>query len=279
MMTTRAMTTAEVAGDVQSSVDVAGFEPGPFEEQGYAILPKLASADLLAEFEAEIAAIADHQARKHGVTPEGGREVLAALFRRGGAYRTLLYKSVQQLPILSRISLGVFDRLRDGGVLRQFGFEAPLLACGMRVDIPGETKFLLPMHQDYAHLWSPRCLRVWLPLRPVDAQLGSMQIIPGSHRRGYIPHDTGDPRYPAVTADRYDPTTAVTLELDAGDGLLFGPYLLHASVPGSGPRIKFVMGVHIQDGGALIDPEDESDPVAQMMNLHALRSNARAESL
>jgi len=104
-----------------------------------------------------------------------------------------------------------------------------------------------------------------------------MSIVPGSHAQGFVPHNLSDPKYPYLDPERYDPNDEIMLEMQAGDGILFSPFLFHASRENTGDRIKFVMAVHIQDGAALVDPDDPNDPVVKMMHIHQQRSVARSD--
>lgn len=270
----KTMTKLETKG-IEPIVGLRGFDPGDYETDGCSILRGIAPPDMLADFEAELGVVVESQVAMHGVSPSLGKEPLISLFELEGAYRGLLYDSLQQLPSLARISLHVFNILKTGGILKTLGFVAPLVAWGMRVDLPGETKFMLPMHQDYAHLWSGRCARIWLALRSVDSHFGSLSIVPGSHAQGYVPHNLSDPKYPFIDTERFDPAEAQVLEFDPGDGVLFNPFLFHGSVPNKSDRVKLVMAVHIQDGGDLRDPDDADDPVSKMMAIHRERSAAR----
>ena len=64
-------------------------------------------------------------------------------------------------------------------------------------------------HQDHAY-WQPEldyyaALGVWLPMHDVSVEMGAMQFIPGSHKRGLLPHQHGDDRRQRadVDADRH----------------------------------------------------------------------------
>ena len=50
-------------------------------------------------------------------------------------------------------------------------------------------------HQDHAY-WEPeldyKALGVWLPMHDVSVEMGAMQFIPGSHKRGLLPHRHAD---------------------------------------------------------------------------------------
>ena len=56
----------------------------------------------------------------------------------------------------------------------------------LRMDLPEEDEFLFHWHQDSTYLLgSANALTYWIPLVPVSrASVGSIAVIPGSHRDG-----------------------------------------------------------------------------------------------
>lgn len=87
---------------------------------------------------------------------------------------------------------------------------------------PGDGK-TTPWHQD-AFYWplSPhRSVTVWLAFTDTDEENSAMQVIPGSHRIGPVSHKQSmtksDVLDMEVMKDRFDPSTAVALNLKAGE--------------------------------------------------------------
>jgi ectoine hydroxylase-related dioxygenase (phytanoyl-CoA dioxygenase family) len=94
-----------------------------------------------------------------------------------------------------------------------------------------------PWHQDSHHrrcgteLWTDldgrgSFVEIVVAVDPMTETNGGLYVLPGSHRRGHLPHDlsTG-----ALSANIIDTTCAVPVELQPGDAVAFGPYLVHGS--------------------------------------------------
>ncbi|WDE14302.1 phytanoyl-CoA dioxygenase family protein [Thalassomonas haliotis] len=85
---------------------------------------------------------------------------------------------------------------------------------------------------------------IWLGLTPSCAQNGCLQLIPGSHKKGLLPH----PKIPHANNLTYDGTTAQTIiknainiEMPAGFMSVHQPLMVHGSQANltSTPRIGF----------------------------------------
>ena len=88
-------------------------------------------------------------------------------------------------------------------------------------------------HQDHAY-WQPEldyhALGVWLPMHDVSVEMGAMQFIPGSHKRGLLPHrHEDDPTHNVLTvADAVDASQG--RRLPAQDGRRDVPSLRDAAL-------------------------------------------------
>ncbi|MBX9774032.1 MAG: phytanoyl-CoA dioxygenase family protein [Xanthobacteraceae bacterium] len=135
--------------------------------------------------------------------------------------------------------------------------------------LPGEGTYELPLHQDYATTRCRTAWRMWIPLRDVDRHHGTMEIVPGSQNQGPYPHSSQGRA--ALSIDRnalaQRGLAARTLELPAGDGVIFSPWLVHGSVPNRSPRTKWVLLLHVQDLATFVNPEEPSDPVYPFLEL------------
>ena len=243
------------------------------EKNGFAVLDELVPANLLQDFELEIARLSQSCGQRIGIAGTGDDGLLGA-FRRGGAYRGILYQLIQGLPALQRIGNHLAKADAIGAVLQHYRYELPAFSQSMRVDIPNEPDFLLPPHQDYASMRSHKAFRIWLPLRDANTRNGTMAVYPATHRQGVFDHSSGDPRYPAVP-DSALPEHQVEIEAAAGTGILFDMLLVHRSIANRSNRIKFTLTFTVQDLAEIADPDDRDDPVGQYFHLHRARSNAR----
>lgn len=95
-------------------------------------------------------------------------------------------------------------------------------------------------------------LQTALAIDPMDATNGALQALPGSHRLGFV----ADPLTGAVPPQHLALDRAVALELDPGDLVVFGPFLLHGSPPNRGdrPRRLFLQGYALPGANRRVYP-------------------------
>ena len=121
---------------------------------------------------------------------------------------------------------------------------------------PGVPASLHPYHQDAAYFsFGPqrRCLGVWIPLDPVDADNGSLTVVPGSHKLGLMNLELKEGinfgAAASVGAEENEEFAerAVTLELEPGCCVLFNTKLLHRTEGNKTMRHRRVVTLHMAD--------------------------------
>jgi len=119
---------------------------------------------------------------------------------------------------------------------------------------PGLAQAIHPFHQDAFYFpFGPhdQVLGVWMALDPVDADNGSLTVVPGSHKEEVVQHGALDGvnagAFAANGAESQDSVEreGVTLELDPGDCVLFHSRLLHRTGGNHTDRHRRVITVHI----------------------------------
>jgi hypothetical protein len=226
-----------------------------FDRDGVCILHDVVAPDLLATFEAQVAEVGRAECAKLGIDP-GSREPLAAALDHDRDYRVFLFGKIKQLSSLGAMTRCVLDQLDAAGVLARLGIAVPGVHQTLKGDLPDDHAYDLPFHQDHVLNRSNRSCRVWIALRDVDATCGSMEVAPRSHRHKFD-YVAGEDGYlhveEADVAGRFETRT---LELPAGSGVLFSPWLVHRTVPNRGQRIRFSLIVHVDDLTALYDASE-----------------------
>jgi ectoine hydroxylase-related dioxygenase (phytanoyl-CoA dioxygenase family) len=166
-----------------------------FDQNGYMILPgRYDVASQIAPIQRGIRRIIELVAETHGVpvpcaTPfEAMTDGIMALAAADRSYAAEVYDAVKQIPEFMQLvshpeNATLFEELRPGAM--------PGLAAGgygIRMDFPAEDKFRAYWHQEFpAQLRSPDGIVYWSPLLPVTADMGPVEICPGSHRGGIVP--------------------------------------------------------------------------------------------
>ena len=77
-----------------------------------------------------------------------------------------------------------------------------------------------------------RMVNVWTPLVPARVENGCMQFVPGTHKLGTVPHESRE-YYLEIARESLDPyvKSAIDVELDPGDVVLFKNLLFHRGQP------------------------------------------------
>jgi hypothetical protein len=223
------------------------------EERGFVRLPGLVSAADLAEFESTIGELCSAQIEARGIERRHADPFIDVMLA-DEEYRQYLFPQLRRLAIVERISAHVGTLLKSSGLLERRKFRVPLIWPDVRADLPNETTYQLPLHQDIRSTISFRALRIWLPLRAVGRHHGSMEVVAGSHKLGRIPTiDEGSVELQvddaAIPEER-----RICIEAAAGDGILFDPNVIHRSIQNRSERVKFVILIQIQDAAQLYGP-------------------------
>lgn len=84
---------------------------------------------------------------------------------------------------------------------------------------------------------------VLLALDAADATNGALEVLPGSHLMQNPPYKTDGEEFERAEMDpkRLDTSTMVPVELEAGDAVFFGPFLIHRSGANTSPRHRRAM--------------------------------------
>jgi phytanoyl-CoA hydroxylase len=208
-----------------------------FEEQGYIVLrnliPEARLAALRQAIDARTAVIRAELAAE-GLCTAGPAEPFA---------RNLCFAG----PNATRHGRGWTEALAGQAVYDLHHTPAlldalePLLGpriCGqrqfnLRPKLPGQELTVVPWHQDTgyygAHTAQDTIITVWMPLVPVDANNGCMQVVPGSHRQGAIDHRSGVGEGSFLEAAGNWDQHAMTLPMLPGDVLIMHNLVLHRS--------------------------------------------------
>jgi hypothetical protein len=110
-------------------------------------------------------------------------------------------------------------------------------------------------HQDHAY-WQPEfdyvALGCWLPMHDVSVPMGAMQFIPGSHKRGLLPHrQQDDPSQNVLTVDTalvrdVDFSQAVACPLKKGGCTFHHSETLHYTEPNTTDQVRQAFPMEFQ---------------------------------
>jgi phytanoyl-CoA hydroxylase len=208
---------------------LSAAQQASYHDQGYLIVRGLLDAADLATCTAI-----------HREATAQGRAELAA----GGVKRGLDWEresDLDGLPVLRKVDQPfvrfeafrrIFTRRRVLGVVHdllgspELYYHSSKMMCK-----PPRVGRRKPWHQDYAY-WSdmqPQQLTLWVAIDAATRENGCVQVIPGSHQRGLIPHEQLEDWQ--IREDGIEQETIVHAEMAPGDALFFDVLTLHASDP------------------------------------------------
>lgn len=237
-----------------------------FEEQGYLILRQVIPQDALAGARAEIDKLVDDEAakllQKGLITDPLKDEPFETRLLR--LYENCLDEAPNQFREELHLAglFPIFFNEKALNVAEQFlGPEVRLYPnYTIRPKLPDHAASLVLWHQDggYTAINSPeaqgqqvgqlRMINVWSPLVPARRQNGCMQFVPGTHKLGVVPHETRE--FYLEIADEYlkpREASAIDVELDPGDIVLFHNLLFHRGLPNLSQSVRWSFDWRYQD--------------------------------
>jgi len=155
---------------------------------------------------------------------------------------------------------------RLGQLLHQHcGWPAAVLSpiFNLRAKLPwslSQSPFTtVPWHQDFGAsdpASDPvQLITAWIPLTAASPHHGGLEVIPGSHRLGWLPHHR-DERGPEVCAQALATALAnhpelqpTTLDAQPGDLVLFDQLTLHRSLPNHSRRCRWSLDLRYAAAG------------------------------
>ena len=179
-----------------------------FGDKGFHIVEGLLDAE-------RVAALRKHlEALGFKPSPRGSAEDPEFLYVSGAAVR-----GSQHLP--EKWPASVLS-----SVLPFVGEDVDLLASTAVRKQP-HGKSYLPWHQDEPYLHDPTSdvLDVMIAIDDLTSETGCLAVLPGSHKRGLLPHREGAGGPECHAAD--DPDQGVTIPLKSGDAVFFPSRLVH----------------------------------------------------
>jgi hypothetical protein len=130
-------------------------------------------------------------------------------------------------------SLIMYKALRD--IAGDLGIKIPVFQTQPVMHVVSD-KLLIPngyqgfdAHQDWTALQSGLdTMGIWIPFMPIDRDLYTMDVIPGSHRRGLCSGEQGKHVF-IVSPECYSEDEFVPVEVEPGDVFLMTIFTIHRS--------------------------------------------------
>jgi len=161
------------------------------------------------------------------------------------------FPSVKQLasdPWLAGISAGLMGT----------AFAACCPFINVRIDLPGEEKYLLPPHQDFPYIQdSPNSVTWWIPFVDTAIEVGPPTVIPGTHKLGILKvrefdyESTGRSGGKSFLIADESPFDGMSYAPNApvkfGEAMVFNTLLIHRSEPNNSSIARLNTQVRFSD--------------------------------
>ena len=190
-----------------------------FESQGYVILKKLISADVIQSFKTSIQKQIEFCAKDIGCSQE--------------AYLSAVSRWLDPSPVTSEINPEWINQVASR--LSDFAGEEVYLNKMNIICKNAYCTGAVPLHQDISYSPdNPYQFSTWIALDPVTVDNGSLIVVPGSHLEGIFPAiDFWSPQYKAPEKK------TIPLPVEKGDGICFDSRLWHGSPPSQVSASRF----------------------------------------
>lgn len=239
-----------------------------FDREGYVVLRGLFPAAVVTAVREELARIVDDEARR---LLEAGKIRDPCAHEPVETRLARLYAQAMDVPLKnflrSEVHRPAFYRLFFNPEI--LDLVHPRLGPEIRLypnytiqpKLPGWANGVYAWHQDGGYTFhyqkggytpddvnSQRMVNVWTSFVPSVEQNGCLCYIPRSHRRGLLPHVLVGTML-EVAEDLLRPLlpSAVTVETDPGDAVLFHNLVIHGSLPNRSAGVRWSASFRYQD--------------------------------
>jgi phytanoyl-CoA hydroxylase len=157
-------------------------------------------------------------------------------------FTTFVNTGKQAQHLISLHRLGTEQKILS--LLTDLGYEFPSIA--VRPAMQFNSRFLskfgthwkLGSHQDWrTGQGSLDSTVIWFPMVDCNAELGSLQVMPGSHKMGLMKADTSG--YEGTIQENIREEDFIQTEFELGDLLIFSAFLIHRSGDNTTKNIRW----------------------------------------
>jgi len=168
-----------------------------------------------------------------------------------------LYKASRRFPSAKRLACDSYFTM-NSALLMNTPFAACCHFVNIRIDLPGEDKFLLPPHQDFPYIQdSLNAVVWWIPFFDAEVQCGLPSYIPGSHKLGIISveeFDSNTTGGSGARSFRFSDTSKLSQmnyvankNIKKGNALIFSTQLIHRSEPNVSKLARLTLQARFSD--------------------------------
>ena len=219
-----------------------------YNKHGFIILNRLINPSLIKKVLIEFYEFIKDQTKKEGLRIDDDiDQMIINIMKPETKLRSFVYDTIRYNWNLQNI---IYSK-DFSHILQMIGFRQPMALehSTIRIDIPNETKFITPPHQDIRSVRSKKCVTIWFPLRECNEKSGTMAVYSKSHKvglRGYkfLGTQNAIPEKDQHTLKEYE---RIVIKAKPGDVVFMNSFLIHESVPSNNLPIKLNGQIIIND--------------------------------
>lgn len=239
-----------------------------FRENGCVVIKNMYPKGAAEELKEEIHRLISQQVKKHipkqkYLPANGFDKGLIELSKHNDDLRRRIYDLTFWLPkMISLVDKGAYY-----DIAKVLGVKFPLMTPpGVRMDLPGDNRFLWPPHQDNKGTRSPTLLIMASALVDLPVERGALKLAVGSHKLGSLrPVDDPKYRYQTLDPESYKGYELLPAPLKAGETLIFHTYMIHQSAGNDSAATRWQVMVRFEDGANM--PFLDGDDTFQEFNI------------
>ncbi|MFL3005288.1 MAG: phytanoyl-CoA dioxygenase family protein [Candidatus Neomarinimicrobiota bacterium] len=219
-----------------------------YHDNGFVIMNKLICSTLIESILLEIFDFIESQAKKLGIKVDDNiDQTILNVMKPETELRSFIYDIIRYNRSLQKIIYS--DDFSN--ILETIGFKQPIAleSPTIRVDIPGEIKFITPPHQDIRSIRSKKCVTIWIPFRKCNKTLGTLALYSKSHRGGLRKYEIIGTQNTISKKDknRLSKYKKIIVKAMPGDVIFMNSFLIHESVASNNFPIKLNAQIIIND--------------------------------
>jgi len=233
---------------IDTSMQLSAQQIESYEEQGFLVLPQIFAAEELAAFNARFLALVNGRAALSG----NMKIMQDVMVVKGAVEPQSPVHAVNKLLCLEK-DPELFAFARHSKLITAvkclLGDELYSLSSNVFNKPPGVDS-RHPLHQDLRYFTlrpAQKIIGVWTAILPALRSTGCLAVIPGSHKRGLLEHESPDwefVNHGFFGVREVDVELRVHVELQPGDTLLFHPLLIHGSGRNRSDQFRRSISVH-----------------------------------
>jgi len=214
-----------------------------FNGQGYTLIPELVSQKQIQRIFHQIESILDVVIDIHKIQIPIGVGVdskYMALKKQNPIIRSHVYDLIR---VMNSIQEAIFSSMVIKLIEYILGTSTVFTDdTQVRIDDNSDDR-LIELHQEVG-LISIKNATLWCPLVDLHDDMKGLNILPGSHKNGFVPHRFYPEQHNYYCIDEdypIDRSKIISPNCKAGDGIIFDGMLMHGSNPNKSKNIRWTL--------------------------------------